>query len=83
MASGRLDEPTPPQSRSPVASPELRKALQTSSDSEQTSGGGAYWALSGWYDHPQPGSRLLQYGMTWSLIIAIRFHKMVDWAISI
>ena len=26
--------------------------------------GGSYWALVGGFDHPQPGSRLLQYGTT-------------------
>lgn len=31
-------------------------------DGEDMRSGGAYWALVGGYGHPQPGSRLLQYG---------------------
>jgi hypothetical protein len=29
-------------------------------------GRGSYWAQGGGYTHPQPGSRLLQYGMGWT-----------------
>lgn len=75
MCTGEFHRPSP--LPSPPTTPRLTTNLSYSTthtahttsvcsqddvDDEDTRSGGAYWALVGGYAHPQPGSRLLQYG---------------------
>lgn len=75
MTSGEFHQASP--QPSPPTTPRLTTNLSYSStqtagtvslcstdgsDVNDMRSGGAYWALVGGYNHPQPGSRLLQYG---------------------
>ena len=75
MCRGEHHYPSP--MSSPPTTPRLNTILSYSStqtgrtnsaqstderESEDLRSGGSYWALVGGYAHPQPGSRLLQYG---------------------